>query len=206
MRRRAIIGALGVGMWWPHVASAQTQSALPVIGFLNGRSPDQAAAVVAAFREGLGQSGSYEGRNVLINFRWAEGDYQRLPALARVLVERNVAVIAATGGYVSALAAKQATTSIPIVFTSGGDALRLGLVNTLNRPEANVTGINLFFGALGSKQIELLRLMVPKADNIAMLVNPANPTTDSDVAEVKQCARAIGVNLHIASASSPDGS
>ena len=118
-------------------------------------------------------------------FRWAEGRYEALPSLARELIESKANVLAATGGYISALAAKHATADVPIVFISGGDALRLGLVKTMNRPEGNLTGVNLFFGALGAKQIELLRLMVPKADNIAILANPTNPTTESDIAECR---------------------
>ena len=201
MRRRELIGAL-LGMASAPTA-ARGQQLLPVIGFLSGRSPDEAASVVGAFREGIGQTGFYEGRNIQIEFRWAEGRYDALRALAKELVERKVAVIAATGGYVSALAAKQATAGIPIVFVSGGDALRLGLVNSVNRPDGNVTGINLFFGALGAKQIELLRLMVPKADDIAMLANPTNPTSEFDIAEVSRSASTIGVRLHVCLATSP---
>ncbi len=201
MKRREFIGGLLGTLSAP--TAAQGQQLLPVIGFLSGRSPDEAASVVGAFREGIGQSGFYEGRNAQIEFRWAEGRYDALPALAKELVERKVSVIAATGGYVSALAAKQATAGIPIVFVSGGDALRLGLVNSVNRPDGNVTGINLFFGALGAKQIELLRLMVPKADDIAMLANPTNPTSESDIAEVSRAASTIGVRLHVCLATSP---
>ena len=165
--------------------AARAQQPLPVIGFLSSVSPDGAASNVTAFREGLGQTGFYEGRNVRIEFRWAEGRYEALPSLARELIESKANVLAATGGYISALAAKHATADVPIVFISGGDALRLGLVKTMNRPEGNLTGVNLFFGALGAKQIELLRLMVPKADNIAILANPTNPTTKSDIAECR---------------------
>src|SRR3954454_7413102 len=196
MRRREVIGLLGA---ISVSTAARAQQALPVVGFLNTGSPNDlvTATTVAAFREGLGQTGFYEGRNVRIEFRWAEGRYEALPSLARELSESKVNVLAATGGYVSALAAKQATTDVPIVFISGGDALRLGLVRTMNRPEGNLTGVNLFFGALGAKQIELLRLMVPKADDIAILVNPTNPTSESDMAEVSRSANAIGVRLHV---------
>src|SRR3954468_3930078 len=196
MRRRELIGLLGAISL---SRAARAQQALPAIGYLSTVSPYEAAAAsnVTAFREGLGQTGFYEGRNVRIEFRWAEGRYEALPSLARELVESKVNVLAATGGYVSALAAKQATANVPIVFTSGGDALRLGLVRTMNRPEGNLTGVNLFFGALGAKQIELLRLMVPKADGIAILANPTNPTSESDIAEVSRSATTIGVRLHV---------
>src|SRR3954466_4862056 len=197
MRRRAMIGGL-LGAISPSTA-ARAQQALPAIGFLGTGSPNDlvTATTVATFREGLGQTGFYEGRNVRIEFRWAEGRYEALPSLAGELIESKVNVLAATGGYVSALAAKQATANVPIVFISGGDALRLGLVRTMNRPEGNLTGVNLFFGALGAKQMDLLRLMVPKADEIAMLANPTNPTSESDIAEVSRSASTIGVRLHV---------
>src|SRR3954471_3912658 len=196
MRRRELIGLLGAISL---SRAARAQQALPAIGYLSTVSPYEAAAAsnVTAFREGLGQTGFYEGRNVRIEFRWAEGRYEALPSLARELIESKANVLAATGGDFSALAAKQATTDVPIVFISGGDALRLGLVKTMNRPEGNLTGVNLFFGALGAKQMELLRLMVPKADDIAMLANPTNPTSEFDIAEVSRSASTIGVRLHV---------
>src|SRR3954454_14578731 len=202
MRRREFIGLSAALGAFPTPA-AHGQQRLPLIGHLSSVSPDQASIGLAAFREGLGQTGFYEGRNTRIEFRWGEGRYEALPSLARELIESKVDVLVATGGYVSAVAAKQATAEIPIVFISGGDALRLGLVKSMNRPEANVTGVNLFFGALGAKQIELLRLVAPRADDIAMLANPANPTSDSDIAEVSRSASAIGVRLHICLAASP---
>src|SRR5215203_3357252 len=156
MRRREILAGLGAAAVWPHGAPAQ-QRTLPVIGFLSGRSPGEAAAVVASFHRGLAETGHAEGRNVAVEYRWAEGRYDRLPAMAAELVERRVAVLAAVGGGVAGLAAKAATATIPIVFASGGDAVKIGLVESLNRPGANVTGVNLVFGALGAKRLELSR-------------------------------------------------
>jgi putative tryptophan/tyrosine transport system substrate-binding protein len=171
MRRRDFLASVvaGTAVTWPFAAHAQ-QPAMPVIGFLSSRSPAEAQLAVSAFRRGLGEAGYFEGKNVAIEFRWAEGRYDRLPALAAELVERQVSVIAATGGDVSALAAKAATTTIPIVFTAGGDAVKSGLVSSFNRPGGNVTGVNLFYTEMGAKRLELLRLLIPNATTIAMLV------------------------------------
>src|SRR5262245_52518883 len=169
MRRRAFITLLGGAAAWP--LAARGQQPLPLIGFLSGRSPAESAAVLAAFHRGLAEQGHGEGRSLTVEYRWAEGRYDRLPTLAAELVGRHVAVIAATGGSVSGLAAKAATATIPIVFSSGGDAIKLGLVPSLNRPGGNVTGVNLVFGALGPKRLGLLHELIPNATTIAMLVN-----------------------------------
>jgi putative tryptophan/tyrosine transport system substrate-binding protein len=168
---------------------------LPVIGFLSGRSPDEAATVVAAFHHGLAEQGYVEGKDVAVEYHWAEGHYDRLPALAADLVDRHVAVIAATGGSVSGLAAKAVTATTPIVFASGGDAVKLGLVASLNRPGGNVTGVNLIFGELGAKRLELLREVIPGAATFAMLVNPKYPSAGDEVASVQAGAHNIGVKI-----------
>ena len=198
--RRHFITSLGVTaglrLMWPCEAQAQ-QRAMPLVGFLSGRAPAESASVVAAFRKGLAESGSVEGKSVAIEFSWAEGRYDRLPALAADLIARGVVAIAAVGGSVSGLAAKSVTSTIPIVFSSGGDAVKLGLVPSLNRPGGNVTGVNLVFGALGAKRLELLRALVPSAANIAMLVNPNYPSAPTEVEDVQQAARKLGMQLGI---------
>jgi putative tryptophan/tyrosine transport system substrate-binding protein len=201
MRRREFIALVGgVAATWPFAARAQ-QPTMPVIGFLSSRSPAEAQAAVNAFRNGLGEVGYFEGKNVTIEYRWAEGRYDRLPALATELAGRQVSVIAATGGDVSALAAKAATTTIPIVFTAGGDAVESGLVSSFNRPGGNITGVNLFFTEMGAKRLELLRLLIPNASMIAMLVNPNNPTASADQNNVVAGARSIGAQVSVFSAS-----
>jgi putative tryptophan/tyrosine transport system substrate-binding protein len=169
----------------------------PVIGFMSGRSPAESEYLVKAFRTGLNELGYVEGRNVSVEYRWADGHYDRLPALAAELVGRRVAAIAATGGSVSGLAAKAATATTPIVFSSGGDAVKLGLVASLNRPGGNVTGVNLIFGALGAKRLELLRDLIPQATTIAMLVNLNYPSASTEVQETEAGARSLGLQLHV---------
>ncbi|HEX9324060.1 MAG TPA: ABC transporter substrate-binding protein [Xanthobacteraceae bacterium] len=197
MRRREFISLLGgAAATVPFAARAQ-QPATPVIGFLSGRSPGESASVVAAFHRGLAETGFIEGKSVTVEYRWADGRYDQLPALAAELVGRHVAVIAATGGSVSGLAAKAATATIPIVFSSGGDAVKLGLVASLNRPGGNVTGANLSFGALGAKRLELLREVIPKATAIAMLVNLNYPSASTEVHDVQVGARTLGLQINI---------
>ena len=196
MRRREFITLLGGAVAWPVTARAQ-QAAMPVIGFLGGGSPDAFAHVVNAFRQGLYETGFAEGQNVTIEYRWAEGQYDRLPALVADLIRQKSAVIVATGGDVGVRAAKKAATAIPIVFTSGSDPVAAGFVSSLNRPGGNVTGVSLFVSVLEGKKLELLRELVPMAAVIGFLVNPNNPRADVDTADMQAAARALGKLLLI---------
>jgi putative ABC transport system substrate-binding protein len=200
LRRRRFIALLGGAAAWPLVARAQQRS-LPVIGFLSARSPPEAAGVLAAFRQGLGEAGYYEGKNVTIEYRWAEGQYDRLPELATDLVRRQVAVIAATGGEPSPLAAKAATTSIPIVFTLGGDPVDTGLVASLSHPGGNLTGTTIMAVEMGPKRLDFIHQLVPKATAIAMLVNPSFPTALAETRVVQDAARARGIEITVLNAS-----
>ena len=196
MRRREFITLLGgAAAAWPLAARAQ-QPAMPVVGFLNSGSPGAFEHFVIAFRQGLGEAGYVEHRNVGIDYRWAEGQVDRLPALARELVRAQVAVICA-GGPPTALAAKAATTTIPIVFTSGEDPVKLGLVASYNRPGGNVTGVALLVDVLGAKRLGLLREIVPAATLIAVLLNPTWPTFDTQLNDVQEAARAVGQQIHV---------
>jgi putative ABC transport system substrate-binding protein len=199
MRRRELLVLLGAATTAAHALRAQ-QKALPVIGFLHSASPGLYAPNVAAFRQGLSETGYVEGQNVAIEYRWADGGYDRLPALAAELVNRKVDVIAA-GSAPSALAAKSATSTIPIVFTSGVDPIAAGLVGSLARPGGNLTGVSVMQTELTPKQLELLSELVPQVGVFALLVNPNYPMTDPLIQDVQEAARARGVQLHILQAS-----
>jgi putative ABC transport system substrate-binding protein len=201
MRRRNFITLLGgAAVAWPLAAHAQ-QPTTPVIGFLSARSPAEAASVLAAFRQGLGETGYFEGKNVAIEYRWAEGQYNRLPALAAELVSHQVTVITATGGEPSALAAKAATATIPIIFTLGGDPVAAGLVASLNRPGGNLTGMTIMALQMGPKRLELLRQLLPNATAMTMLINPAFPATSAEARELQDAARSLGLQINVQNAS-----
>jgi ABC-type uncharacterized transport system substrate-binding protein len=195
-RRKFLATLGGAAAAWPLAARAQQQP-MPVIGYLSGRSPDDTAHLVAAFRRGLGENGFIEGQNVTIEYRWALGQYDPLPALAAELAGRPVAILVATGGESAALAAKAATSTIPIVFSTGGDAVKLGLVGSYNRPGGNATGINLLTHTLESKRLGLLRELVPQAATIGVLLNPNFPSAADQSKNVQEAARAIGLQIHV---------
>jgi putative tryptophan/tyrosine transport system substrate-binding protein len=202
MRRREFITLLsGAAVAWPLAARAQ-QPSMPVVGFLSGRSQDEGRDDTAAFHQGLNEFAYADGRNVTVEYRWAEGRNELLPGLAADLVQRQVAVIAAVGGNNSALAAKAATATIPIVFTSGADPVKVGLVASLARPGGNVTGVSWFSAELGPKRLQLLNELVPNVTVAALMVNPQSREFTDQPETAQQAARALGWQLHVIAASS----
>jgi putative tryptophan/tyrosine transport system substrate-binding protein len=199
VRRREFILGLGGAAAWPRAARAQ--SAMPLVGYLNSGAAKPMAGLVSAFREGLSEAGYVEGRNVAIEYRWAEGRSERLPELAAELVRRRVAVIVAVGGSAPAQAAKQATSTIPIVFVSGDDAIEAGLVSSLGQPGGNVTGISWLASSLEAKRIGLLRELVRDGD-LGVLVSPGFPSAKVQTRDAQEAARELGIRVEVLNASS----
>jgi len=200
MRRRQFLGVVGSAAAWPLTAHAQ-QPAMTVIGFLSSASSEAYAPYVAAFRAGLAETGHVENSGLTIEFRWADGQYSRLPALAEELVRRGVSLIVATGGIASAQSARAATSSIPIVFTSGFDPVGMGLVSSLNKPGGNLTGVSFFAAQLSAKRIGILRQLVPSAP-IALLINPNNPNAAVELGDAQAAAKLAGQSIAVLNASS----
>jgi putative tryptophan/tyrosine transport system substrate-binding protein len=201
MRRREFITLLAGGAAaWPLAAQAQ-QPAMPVVGFIHIMSAENVPHILASFRQGLREAGFVEGQNVRVEYRWAEGNYDRLPDLAADLVRRQVAVIAAAGGEPSPQAAKAATKTIPIVFTAAGDPVKDGLVTSLNRPGGNATGITIFGGGAATKRLQLLHEIVPKATTTAYLMNPSNPNAEIEMRAAQSAAASLGKEMTVVNAS-----
>jgi putative tryptophan/tyrosine transport system substrate-binding protein len=204
MRRREFIAVLGgAAVVWPFAAHAQ-QPNMPVIGFLSARSPEDSTDLLEAFRGGLKEGGFVEGQNAALEFRWAHGNYSRLPALAGELVNSRVAVISAVGGETSATAAKEATSTIPIVFSVGSDPVQLGLVKTINRPSGNATGITTSTNQMEPKRLGLLRELAPGVTMIGALVNPKFPAAVRQAHDIEDAARATGLKIVVVKASADD--
>jgi putative ABC transport system substrate-binding protein len=200
MDRRDMIALLGGAAILPVAARAQ-QPGRPVVGFLNSGSPGANGARMSAFRKGLGELGYVEGQNLAIEYRWADGQYDRLATLAAELVSRQVSVIAATGGLAVAIAAKAASRTIPIVFNMGADGVQTGLVASLNRPGGNITGVSFLSTAIAAKELEVLHGVAPDTAVVAALVNPTNPTTEGELRDWQEAARILGLRLQILNAS-----
>jgi putative ABC transport system substrate-binding protein len=201
MRRREFITLLGgAAVAWPLAARGQ-QAALPVIGYLSARSPDDTAHLVAAFRRGLGEQGFVEGQNVTIEYQWALGQYDRLPAMAAEFVRRPVTVLTTTGGEPAALAAKAATSTIPIVFATGTDPVKAGLVASYNRPGGNATGINFQTADMEAKRFGLLHELMPQAKTVAFLYNPKFAAAEGQLRDVREAARTLGLQINVLHAS-----
>jgi putative ABC transport system substrate-binding protein len=205
MKRRELIRwVFGAAVMWPLATRAQQRQPPPLIGFLSIASPAPFANLVAALREGLQQTGYVEGQNLDIEFRWAEGHFDRLAPLATELVHRQVAVIVATGGPAPALAAKAATSTIPIVFNVGADPVKLGLVASFNRPGGNVTGVSFFVAELDAKRLELLRDLVPGVGRTAVLLNPKNPNAGPQLSDITTAAQILGLQITVLNAATVD--
>jgi putative ABC transport system substrate-binding protein len=201
MRRRDFVALLGSVAIWPRTARAQ-QAKMPVIGYLGAESPDRFASRLRAFRDGLAAAGFTEGRNVAIEYRWADGNNERLPALAAELVRHRVSVLVAPGSVASALAAKAATQTIPIVFETGADPVVTGLVVSLRQPGGNITGVTSLNAAVGAKRLELLHELAPTVATFALLVNPSNPkNAEATTNDLQAAARTLGCNVHVLNAS-----
>jgi putative tryptophan/tyrosine transport system substrate-binding protein len=200
MRRREFIGLLGGVAAWPLTVRAQ-QPAMPVVGLISVRSPDDSAKLIATFQDGLKEFGFIEGQNLRLEHRWADRQYDRLPSLALDLVDQRAAVLVAIANP-SALAVKATVRTLPIVFGIGGDPVQLGLVASLNRPGGNITGVSFFASQLEAKRMGLLHELVPRASVVAVLVNPNNPTVDVQLREVQEAAHSLGLKLHTLNASS----
>jgi len=203
VRRRAFIALIGGASAWPLAARAQ-QSSMPVVGFLSSRSPGESAGVVAAFRQGLREAGFVEGRNLAIAFRWADGRYDSLPALAAELVDLPVTLIFAAGGPPTAFAVKAATSTIPIVFSAVSDPVEIGLVPSLSQPGGNITGMAVFNATLAGKRIELTKELIPTTAVIGYLLNPADQMSATESKGALAAARALGIELKVLNASSED--
>ncbi len=199
MKRRKFLGGLACAAAWS--LSTRAQQSAPAVGYLNVGSPDTSPANLSAFLKGLGENGFIDGQNVIIEKRWAENHLDRLPMLAADLVQRKVAIIAATGGPPAAVAAKAATSTIPILFTSGADPIAAGLVGSLSRPGTNITGMSLFYAALGEKRLQLLRELILKPELIAFLVNPKFGEGQAQLRDVPAAAQRLGQQLNILNAS-----